>query len=57
MTKNGYKVFTLRLARELCNLGYKIIATMPNAKKPWLNVFVFEDSEDFRKDLKRLLER
>lgn len=45
---NGYKVFTLKLARRLCDSGFKVIGTLPNAQKPWLNVYIFEDTEEVR---------
>ena len=45
---NTYKVFTLKLARILCDLGFIIIGTVPNVQKPWLNVYLFEDSQDLR---------
>lgn len=28
---NNYKVFTLKLARKLCELGFKVVGTAPNA--------------------------
>ena len=45
---NTYKVFTLRIARALCDRGYRIVKTIPNFQKPWLNVYLFEDSEELR---------
>lgn len=53
---NQYKVFTLKLARQLCDQGFKIIGTVPNAKKPWLNVYLFEDTQEFQQALKLLRE-
>lgn len=43
-----YKVFTVKLARKLCKLGFKIVGTVPNYQKPWLNVYLFEDSGELR---------
>lgn len=53
---NQYKVFTLKLARQLCDQGFKIIGTVPNAKKPWLNVYLFENTAEFQRTLKLLRE-
>lgn len=36
------KVFTVKLARKLCDLGFIIVGTV---QKPWLNVYLFEDSQ------------
>lgn len=44
----GYKIFSLRLARVLCDQGFKMIGTVPNAHKPWYDVYVFEDSDALR---------
>lgn len=55
MTKiNTYKVFTLRLAKLLCDEGYKIVGTAPNSQKPWLNIYLFEDSSELRAAISRL---
>ena len=48
MDKKGYKVYTKRIANELCRQGFKIIGTEINNQKPWLYVYLFEDSEEFR---------
>lgn len=53
---NTYKVFTVRLARTLCDLGFIIIGTTPNVQKPWLNVFLFEDSEALREAVQKYKE-
>lgn len=41
---NGYKVFTLRVARELQNRGFKLLGTEPNINHPDYKVFVFENT-------------
>lgn len=41
-------VYSLRLAQKLCKQGFRIIEVRPNPKKPWLNCFLFEDSESLR---------
>ena len=43
-----YKIFTVKLARELCNRGFRMSGTVPNYEKPWLNVYLFEDSLELR---------
>lgn len=48
MTNDTYKVFTVKLARKLCDLGFIIVGTVPNVQKPWLNVYLFEDNQDLR---------
>lgn len=50
---NTYKVFTLKLARILCDLGFIIVGTVPNIQKPWLNVYLFEDSQELRNAVQR----
>lgn len=49
-----YKIFTMKLARKLCLIGFKCIATEPNRNAPWLNVYLFEDSADFRDTLTKI---
>ena len=51
---NTYKVFTLKLARLLCEQGFIIVGTAPNAQKPWLNIYLFEDTEELRQAVKKL---
>lgn len=43
-----YKVFTKRLASILCQLGFKIVKTEVNNQKPWLLVYLFEDTPELR---------
>lgn len=50
---NNYKVFTLKLARKLCELGFKVVGTAPNAQKPWLNVYLFEDTQELREAIEK----
>ena len=50
---NTYKIFTLKLARILCDLGFIIVGTVPNVQKPWLNVYLFEDSQELRNAVQR----
>lgn len=50
---NNYKVFTLKLARRLCEQGFQIVGTLPNAQKPWLNVYLFEDTDEIRQAVQK----
>lgn len=52
----GYRVFTKKLANKLCRKGFKIIGTELNNQKPWLYVYVFEDTEELREAVKQLKE-
>lgn len=40
--------FSTQLCRYLYTHGFKHIYTKPNSHKPWLDVWVFEDTEDLR---------
>ena len=39
------KCFSIKLAQYLCNEGFVLLRTEPNRNKPWLNVFVFKDTD------------
>lgn len=47
-----YKVFTKRLANTLCGLGFKVEGTVVNNQKPWLFVYLFEDTPELRAAVK-----
>lgn len=51
------KVYTQRLAYELRRMGHKIIAVVPNIKKPQFDVYVFENSERLQKDFAEAVAR
>ncbi len=55
--KNTYKVFTTKIANALCKKGYRVIGTTINNQKPWLNVFLFEDTPELREDIQRLTKK
>lgn len=38
------KIFTLWLATELRDRGFYILKVEPNTKKPWLKVYIFEET-------------
>lgn len=52
--KNTYKVFTTKIANALCKRGFRVVGTAINNQKPWLNVFLFEDTEELRAAIKEL---
>ena len=56
MTK-GFKVYTKRVANELCKQGFKMLGTVINNEKPWLYVYLFEDSPEFRAALEAATKR
>lgn len=43
-----YKIFSKILANRLCSLGFKMIGTEINNQKPWLYVYLFEDTDKLR---------
>lgn len=52
-----YKIFSKRMANELCKMGFRVIGTEIHNQKPWLYVYLFEDSENFRAALREVSER
>ena len=44
-----FKVFSIKLAKELGLRGFKFFGTEPNRKVPWYNVYLFEDTPELRK--------
>lgn len=52
--KNTYKVFTTKVANALCKKGYRVVGTAINNQKPWLNVFLFEDTPELRAAIQEL---
>ena len=49
-----YKVFTKKLANLLCEKGFRVIGTEINNQKPWLNVYLFENTDELRLAVKLL---
>lgn len=43
-----FKCYSSKLANYLTKLGFEIIGIEANMKKPWLDVFLFEDSVALR---------
>lgn len=46
--KQTYTVFTKKLAHELCRAGFILLGTEINNQKPWLYVYLFEDTPFLR---------
>lgn len=52
-----FKVFSLKVAAELRKQGFRIQGISPNREKPWLNVYEFDDTPEFRSALEELIKR
>ena len=51
-----YKIFSKVLANRLCSLGFKVIDTEINNQKPWLYVYLFEDTVPLREAVQKFIE-
>lgn len=49
-----FKVFKRDIAFRLISRGYRLLDKQPNREKPYFNVYLFEDTEQFRKDFTEL---
>lgn len=49
-----YVIYSLRVAAELCHQGFRVVKTEPNRDKPWLYVYLFEDTPQLRQALKEV---
>lgn len=56
MTKNLFTVYMSWLARELQNIGFKIIRVEPSEKQIGKNVYIFEDTPQFQAALYKCIE-
>lgn len=45
-------VYSLKIAAKLCEMGFKVDKIVPNPKKPWLNSYLFENSEELQEALR-----
>lgn len=52
-----YKVFTKRIANALCQRGFQVIGTEINNAKPWLYVYLFDDTPELREALAEEMQR
>ena len=55
--KNEKKIFNRRLALELRNRGFRIIATEPNFYKPEFDVYIFVDSDELQSALTEITQK
>lgn len=54
MTKTK-KIYSSKIAGVLCRKGFRVIRTEPNPKKPWLDVFVFQETEELNQAFDEIL--
>ena len=52
-----FKVFKLKIARQLRQMGFRIYRIEVNRYMPQLNVYIFRDSPEFRTAFTKLQER
>lgn len=52
---NTKKIYSSKIAGILCRQGFKIIGTEPNPRKPWLDVFLFENTEALNQAFNEIL--
>ena len=50
------RVYSTKIAAELCRLGFKIVRTVPNPKKPWLTSYLFENTPELLEALNESVE-
>lgn len=51
-----YKIYSKVLANRLCSLGFRVIGTEINNQKPWLYVYLFEDSTALREAVEEFVQ-
>ncbi len=52
-----FMVYTKRIANALCQRGFQVIGTDINNEKPWLYVYLFEDTPELRQALAEEVQR
>ena len=57
MENNLYIIYMPRIAAALREMGFKIIKTTPNIKKPQYDVYWFEDTSELRAAIPEAKER
>lgn len=57
MENNLYIIYMPRIAAALREMGFKIIKTTPNIKKPQYDVYWFEDTQELRAAIPKAKER
>lgn len=54
---NTKKIYSSKIAGELCRRGFKVIGTEPNPHKPWLDVFLFKETDALKQAFDEILTR
>ena len=54
MQANYFKVFSKRIAHELCKQGFYVIGQEINNQCPWLFVYLFEDTPQLRESFTKI---
>ena len=49
-------IYSLKLCRQLCDLGFKVVETIPNPKKPWYNIYLFENTKELNTTLAQIFQ-
>lgn len=57
MENNLYIIYMPRIAAALREMGFKIVKTTPNIKKPQYDVYWFEDTLELRAAIPKAKER
>lgn len=57
MENKLYIIYMPRVAAALRELGFNIIKTTPNQKKPQYDVYWFNDTKEFREAIPKAVER
>lgn len=51
--KRYFKIFSKTLANQLCKEGFAVVATEINNLRPWMYVYLFEDTPELRAHVAR----
>lgn len=46
--KRYFKIFSKTLANQLCKEGFEVVQTEINNLRPWMYVYLFEDTPELR---------
>ena len=57
MENNLYIIYMPRIAAALREMGFKIVKTTPNIKKPQYDVYWFEDTSELRAAIPKAKEK
>lgn len=52
---NGTRmIFSMKYAGQLIKMGHEVIETLPNPRKPWLDMWLFKYDDTFDEDFNKL---